>query len=79
MEPMVSRVALVCFFLPLFRIPTFNVSHSSPLSFHILFIPAASLGINGTKSTYIPPHLRNSQRAAPTPTTNEYVHLFKRS
>ncbi|OCH96360.1 ATP-dependent RNA helicase ded-1 [Obba rivulosa] len=27
----------------------------------------ASLGINGTKSAYVPPHLRNSQRAASTP------------
>ncbi|KAI8985541.1 ATP-dependent RNA helicase ded-1 [Trametes punicea] len=32
----------------------------------------ASLGINGTKSAYVPPHLRNSQRAASNPplTTN---------
>ncbi|KAI0731398.1 DEAD-domain-containing protein [Earliella scabrosa] len=27
----------------------------------------ASLGINGTKSAYVPPHLRNSQRAASNP------------
>ncbi|KAG9309890.1 putative DED1-ATP-dependent RNA helicase [Chiua virens] len=27
----------------------------------------ASLGINGTKSAYVPPHLRNAQRAASTP------------
>jgi len=27
----------------------------------------ASLGINGTKSAYVPPHMRNSQRAASTP------------
>ncbi|TDL23756.1 DEAD-domain-containing protein [Rickenella mellea] len=27
----------------------------------------SSLGINGTKSAYVPPHLRNSQRAAPAP------------
>ncbi|KAF8141925.1 P-loop containing nucleoside triphosphate hydrolase protein [Boletus edulis] len=35
----------------------------------------ASLGINGAKSTYVPPHLRNAQRAAsspsPSPTINE--------
>ena len=29
--------------------------------------PAASLGINGTKSAYVPPHMRNSQRAASSP------------
>ncbi|THH15750.1 hypothetical protein EW146_g4782 [Bondarzewia mesenterica] len=28
----------------------------------------ASLGINGTKSAYVPPHLRSSQRAASSPT-----------
>ncbi|KII87223.1 hypothetical protein PLICRDRAFT_663857 [Plicaturopsis crispa FD-325 SS-3] len=28
----------------------------------------ASLGINGTKSAYVPPHMRSSQRAAPSPT-----------
>ncbi|KAI0675665.1 P-loop containing nucleoside triphosphate hydrolase protein [Trametes maxima] len=27
----------------------------------------ASLGINGTKSAYVPPHMRNSQRAASSP------------
>lgn len=27
----------------------------------------ASLGLNGTKSAYVPPHMRSSQRAAPTP------------
>ncbi|KAH8116313.1 DEAD-domain-containing protein [Phellopilus nigrolimitatus] len=30
----------------------------------------ASLGINGTKSAYVPPHMRNSQRAAPPPVSN---------
>ena len=37
--------------------------------------PSASLGINGTKSAYVPPHLRNAQRAAsnPPPPTNGYV------
>ncbi|KAI6149135.1 P-loop containing nucleoside triphosphate hydrolase protein [Pisolithus tinctorius] len=30
----------------------------------------ASLGINGSKSAYVPPHLRNAQRAASTPPTN---------
>lgn len=30
----------------------------------------ASLGINGSRSTYVPPHLRNAQRAASTPPTN---------
>ncbi|ETW79246.1 hypothetical protein HETIRDRAFT_410995 [Heterobasidion irregulare TC 32-1] len=29
----------------------------------------ASLGINGTKSAYVPPHLRSSQRAASSPIT----------
>ena len=29
--------------------------------------PLASLGINGTKQTYIPPHMRGQQRAASTP------------
>ncbi|KAH0836460.1 hypothetical protein J3R83DRAFT_8068 [Lanmaoa asiatica] len=37
----------------------------------------ASLGINGTKSAYVPPHLRNAQRAAsspsPSPSMNGYV------
>jgi ATP-dependent RNA helicase DDX3X len=35
----------------------------------------ASLGINGTKSAYVPPHLRNSQRAASSPVvpTTGYV------
>ena len=27
----------------------------------------ASLGINGTKSTYVPPHMRGQQRAASSP------------
>ncbi|KAL4078912.1 P-loop containing nucleoside triphosphate hydrolase protein [Scleroderma yunnanense] len=30
----------------------------------------ASLGIDGSKSAYVPPHLRNAQRAASTPPTN---------
>lgn len=44
---------------------------------------AASLGINGTKSTYVPPHLRNAQRAAstpsPSPSTNGYVVCYPAS
>ncbi|KAI1793479.1 ATP-dependent RNA helicase ded-1 [Ganoderma leucocontextum] len=34
--------------------------------------PPASLGINGTKSAYVPPHMRSTQRAAsnPPPPTN---------
>ncbi|KAI0299157.1 ATP-dependent RNA helicase ded-1 [Russula brevipes] len=31
--------------------------------------PFASLGINGTKSAYVPPHLRASQRAASSPSS----------
>lgn len=48
------------------------VSHANPR------ISSASLGINGTKSAYVPPHLRNVQpRAASTPAvpTNGYVSV----
>ena len=34
----------------------------------LIFLPA-SLGINGTKSAYVPPHLRASQRAASSPSS----------
>ena len=38
--------------------------------------PPASLGINGTKSAYVPPHLRASQRAASSPSNLDgYVFL----
>jgi hypothetical protein len=40
----------------------------------LIFCLTASLGINGAKSAYVPPHMRNAQRAAPT--TNEYVLSF---
>ena len=42
----------------------------------VLTNPAASLGINGTKPAYVPPHMRNQQRAASTPavpTNDGYV------
>lgn len=44
---------------------------------HHVHPSTASLGINGTKSAYVPPHLRNAQRAAsspsPSPSSNGYV------
>lgn len=42
----------------------------------VLTNTAASLGINGTKPAYVPPHMRNQQRAASTPavpTNDGYV------
>jgi len=53
--------------LLLFILPSFSSI------FFLIF--SASLGL--TKSAYVPPHLRNSQRAAPPPTiTNGYMKLF---
>ena len=42
---------------------------------HLTSSPSASLGINGTRTAYVPPHMRNQQRAASTPAvpTNGYV------
>ncbi|KAH7885755.1 P-loop containing nucleoside triphosphate hydrolase protein [Phlebopus sp. FC_14] len=34
----------------------------------------ASLGINGTKPTYVPPHVRNAQRAASSPPNGRVLH-----
>lgn len=41
-----------------------NLGLISTLS-HADFLAPASLGINGTKSAYVPPHMRNAQRATP--------------
>ncbi|KAM5544172.1 hypothetical protein V8D89_001832 [Ganoderma adspersum] len=52
--------------------PVSRISHSPRYLPADDLRPPASLGIDGTKSAYVPPHLRNSQRAAsnPPPPTN---------
>ena len=57
--------------------PVFRILTSTRYSPADNLRPPASLGIDGTKSAYVPPHLRNAQRAAsnPPPPTNGYVVL----